>query len=91
MIRLSGKHLKVPLQNVHVPITVGNIVTFSFSYTPHAKREPSSSDRVSIHRVRHDIDWFNNYISIEKRSMYCSFYIGIYLISKRSCKAQTIF
>jgi hypothetical protein len=75
MIRLSGKHIEVPLQNVHIPVTVGNIVTFSYFCTPHAKRE-LSSDRVSIHRVRHDVDWFNksNYISFGK-SMYLSFYI----------------
>jgi hypothetical protein len=75
MIRLSGKNIEVPLQNVHVPVTVGNIVTFS--YTPHAKRDVSS-DTVSIHRVRHDVDWFNNtsYKSSSDKSMY---FFSLYL------------
>jgi hypothetical protein len=80
MIRLSGKSIEVPLQNVQVPVTVGNIVTFSFSfsYTSQSKREPSSSDRVSILHVRHDVDWFNNsyYIGIEK-SMCFSFIFNL--------------
>jgi hypothetical protein len=71
MTRLSGKNIEVPLQNVHVPVTVGNIVTFSYFYTPHSKREPCS-DRVSVHRIRHDVDWFNNtnYISVEKGMLF---------------------
>jgi hypothetical protein len=71
-IRLSGKYIEVPLQKVHIPVTVGNIVTFSC--TQYANREPSSNT-VSIHRVRYDVDWFNtNYISFEK-SMHFSFYV----------------
>jgi hypothetical protein len=70
LFRLSGKDIEVPLQNVHIPVTVGNIVTFSFLYTPQAKR--ALGDTVLIHRVRHDVDWFNNTISIEK-SMYFSY------------------
>jgi hypothetical protein len=63
MIRLSGKNIKVPFQNVHIPVTVGNIVTFT-SVT----RDSSSRNTVSILHVRHDIDWFNNtnHISFEK-------------------------
>jgi hypothetical protein len=71
MIRLSGKNSKVSLQNVHIPVTVGNIVTFMC-----ASRDSSSSNTVSILRVRHDVDWFNNtnHISFEK-SMYFPLYI----------------
>jgi hypothetical protein len=81
MIRLTGKNIEVPLQNVHVPVTVGNVVTFSFFHSPRANRDPLSHT-VSIHRVRHDIDLFNNTncISFEK-SMCFSFLNLIYLIS----------
>jgi hypothetical protein len=69
MLRLSGKNTKVPLQNVHIPVTVGNIVTFACARDS-ARRKP-----VSILYVRHDVDWFynnTNHISFEK-SMYFSF------------------
>jgi hypothetical protein len=74
MIRLSGKNIKVPLQNVHIPVTVGNIVTFS--HNPHTRA--SSSYTVSIHHVRHDIDWFNNTNSISfEESMYFSLCLNL--------------
>jgi hypothetical protein len=69
MIRLSGKTIEVPLQNVHIPVTVGNIVTFAC-----ATRVSSRSDTVSILHVRHDVDWFNNHDHIRfEKSMYFSF------------------
>jgi hypothetical protein len=75
MIRLSGKNIQVPLQNVHIPVTVGNIVTFSHS--PHTRA--LSSNTVSIRHVRHDVDWFNNTNSISfEESMYFSFYVCIF-------------
>jgi hypothetical protein len=87
MIRLSGKNIKVPFQNVHIPVTVGNIVTFT-SVT----RDLSSRDAVSILRVRHDIDWFNNtnHISFEK-SMYFLLYLNLTDFTKDFVKHKLFF
>jgi hypothetical protein len=58
---------------VHVPVTIGNIVTFSYTQS---KKEPANI--ITIHRVRHDIDWFDkkyNAIGIEK-SLALSFFMA---------------
>jgi hypothetical protein len=87
MIRLSGKNTKVPLQNVHIPVTVGNIVTFVC-----ATRDSSSRNTISILRVRHDIDWFNNtnHISFEK-SMYFLLYLNLTDFTKDFAKHKLFF
>jgi hypothetical protein len=56
MLRLSGKNIQVPAQNVHVHVSVGNVVTFTYSRSPLM---------VTICRIRYDIDW-QFYIRLNK-------------------------
>jgi hypothetical protein len=89
MIRLSGKNIDIPLQNVHIPVTVGNIVTFS--YTLHTNRAPSSST-VSIHHVRHDVDWLNNTYAIGfEKSMYFFLCLNLTDFKKKKILQSTNF
>jgi hypothetical protein len=53
VFRPSGKTFEVHPQNVHISLSVGDIVTFLYE----SQLRKDTSDNAIIYRIRRDVDW----------------------------------